>query len=321
MSASASLLQARPGRRGGWAKMTQRRREEIIAYVLISPWIIGFLAFMLGPMIASLGLSFFDTNMFSFKFVGLKNYATLFSLDQTRSLFWKSLYNTAYYVFFSIPLTIGVGFLIAVLLNQNIRGQSVYRILYYLPSIIPGIAASMVWLYLFQPEFGVINYLLSLVGIEGPRWLLDPRTAKMVFVVMSVWGAGGNMLVFLAGLQGIPTELYEAATIDGAGRWRRFLNITLPMISPALFFVMVTQIIGSFQVFTNVYVMTGGGPANSTLMYVLHLYLVAFRQYRMGYASALAWAFFVILLLLTLLIFRSSGAWVYYETEIGGGRP
>jgi multiple sugar transport system permease protein len=179
----------------------------------------------------------------------------------------------------------------------------------------------MVWLYLFQPEFGVINYLLSLVGIEGPRWLLDPKTAKMVFVVMSVWGAGGNMLVFLAGLQGIPTELYEAATIDGAGRWRRFLNITLPMISPALFFVMVTQIIGSFQVFTNVYVMTGGGPANSTLMYVLHLYLVAFRQYRMGYASALAWAFFVILLLLTLLIFRSSGAWVYYETEIGGGRP
>jgi multiple sugar transport system permease protein len=145
----------------------------------------------------------------------------------------------------------------------------------------------------------------------------------MVFVVMSVWGAGGNMLVFLAGLQGIPTELYEAATIDGAGRWRRFLNITLPMISPALFFVMVTQIIGSFQVFTNVYVMTGGagGPANSTLMYVLHLYLVAFRQYRMGYASALAWVFFVVLLLLTLLIFRSSGAWVYYETEIGGGRP
>ena len=302
-------------------RLTQRQREEVIAYVLISPWIIGFLLFMLGPMLASLGLSLFKTNMFSSQFVGLKNYATLFSTDQTRSLFWKSLYNTAYYVFFSIPLTIGVGFCIALLLNQNLQGQSTYRVIYYLPSIIPNVAASMVWLYLFQPEFGVINWLLSLVGIEGLRWLLDPKTAKLVFVIMSVWGSGSNMLVFLAGLQGIPTELYEAVTIDGAGRWRRFLNITLPMISPTLFFVLVTQIIWSFQVFSNVYVMTGseGGPANSTLMYVLHLYLVAFRQYRLGYASALAWVFFIILMLLTLLVFRSSSAWVYYETEIGGG--
>jgi multiple sugar transport system permease protein len=234
------------------------------------------------------------------------------------------LYNTAYYAVFSIPLTIGFGFFVALLLNQNIRGQSAYRMLYYLPSIIPNIAASMVWLYLFQPEFGVINYLLSLVGIEGMRWLFDTRTAKLVFVIMSVWGAGSNMLVFLAGLQGIPTELYEAATIDGAGRWRRFRHITLAMISPTLFFVLITQIIWSFQVFTNVYVMTGrgssvGGPANSTLMYVLHLYLVAFRQYRLGYASALAWVFFILLVLLTLLVFRSSSVWVYYETEVGGG--
>jgi len=296
-----------------------------MAYLLISPWILGFLLFMLGPMLTSLALSLFETNMFSSKFVGLQHYATLLSTDQTRSLFWKSLYNTAYYAVFSIPLTIGVGFFVALLLNQNIRGQSGYRMLYYLPSIIPNIAASMVWLYLFQPEFGIINYLLSLVGIEGMRWLFDTRTAKLVFVIMSVWGAGSNMLVFLAGLQGIPTELYEAATIDGAGRWRRFRHITLAMISPTLFFVLVTQIIWSFQVFTNVYVMTGGGssvggPANSTLMYVLHLYLVAFRQYRLGYASALAWVFFILLVLLTLLVFRSSSAWVYYETEIGGGR-
>jgi len=300
--------------------LTSRQREEIIAYLLISPWIIGFLMFTLGPMVASLGLSFFETNLFSSRFVGLKNYATLISLDETKSLFWKSLYNTAYYAVLSIPLTIGAGFLIALLLNQNIRGQSAYRVLYYLPAVIPNVAASMIWLYLFQPEFGIVNWLLSLFHIEGIRWLLDPKTAKLVLVIMSVWGAGGNMLVFLAGLQGIPTALYEAATIDGAGRWRRFTHVTLPMISPTLFFVLVTSIISSFQVFSNAYVMTGGGPANSTLMYVLHLYLVAFRQYRMGYASALAWVFFVILLLFTLLVFKSSRAWVYYETEIGGGR-
>jgi multiple sugar transport system permease protein len=260
--------------------------------------------------------------MFSYEYVGLDNYVTLFSLDETRSLFWTSLYNTAYYVFFSIPLTIGIGFFIAVLLNQNIRGQSFYRVIYYLPSIIPIIAASMIWLYLFQPEFGLINWFLSLFGIEGPRWLYDRQTAKIVFVVMSVWGAGGNILIFLAGLQGIPTELYEAAKIDGANARRRLRHITVPLISPTLFFVLITNIIFSFQIFTNAYVMTNGsgGPVNSTLFYVLHLYLVAFRQYRLGYASALAWALFVILMLLTLLIFRSSNAWVYYETEVGGER-
>jgi multiple sugar transport system permease protein len=159
-----------------------------------------------------------------------------------------------------------------------------------------------------------------LIGLEGPRWMFDTRTAKLVFVIMSLWGAGGNMLIFLAGLQGIPTDLYEAATIDGAGAWRQLQSITLPMLSPTLFFVLVTNIIFSFQIFTNAYIMSGGEgkPANSTLMYVLHLYLVAFRQNRLGYASALAWVLFIILLLLTLLIFRSSSVWVYYETEIGG---
>lgn len=303
-------------------RLTIRQSEEIMAYLLISPWILGFIAFILGPMLASFGLSFFETNMFSWKYVGLDNYTTLFSLDTTRSLFWKSLYNAAYYVFFSIPLTIGAGFFIALLLNQEISGRSAYRVIYYLPSIIPGIAASMVWLYLFQPEFGIINWLLSLVGIEGIRWLFDTRTAKLVFVIMSVWGAGGNMLIFLAGLQGIPTELYEAAKIDGAVAWRRLRHITLPMMSPTIFFVVITNIIFSFQIFTNAYVMTGGagGPANSTMMYVLHLYLVAFRQFRLGYASALAWVLFLILLLLTLLIFKSSSLWVYYESEVGGER-
>lgn len=316
--------QARWHQRGRfWDKrLTIRQSEEIMAYVMISPWLFGFIAFILGPMVASFGLSFFETNMFSWAFVGLDNYTKLFSLDTTRSLFWKSLYNTAYYVILSLPLTIGVGFFTALLLNQELRGRSAYRVLYYLPSIIPGIAASMVWLYLFEPQFGIVNWLLSLVNIEGVRWLFDTRTAKLVFVIMSVWGAGGNMLIFLAGLQGIPTELYEAAKIDGAVAWRRLLHITMPMMSPTIFFVVITNIIFSFQVFTNVYVMTDGegGPANSTMMYVLHLYLVAFRQYRLGYASALAWVLFLILLLLTLLIFKSSSLWVYYETEVGGDR-
>lgn len=282
---------------------------------------------MVGPMLASLGMSLLKTDMFTWEFTGLENYTRLFSFDETRSLFWRSLYNTAYYVFFSVPLKMAVGFFIALLLNQNIRGQSFHRIIYYLPSVIPTFAAAIMWFYLFNPEYGVINWFLSLIGIKPLRWLFDTRTAKLVFVIMSVWTAGGNMLIFLAGLQGIPTELYEAATIDGAGRWRRFLHITLPMISPTLFFVLVTNIIGSFQIFASVYVMTSGkasgqtagGPAHSTLMYVVHLYQVAFRQYRLGYASALAWVFFIILMLFTILLFKSQSAWVYYETETGGG--
>jgi len=300
--------------------MSYRRYEELMAYLLISPWIIGFLWFILGPMVTSLGLSFADTDMFTIKFVGFDNYIRLLSTDVTISLFWKSLYNTAYYVFLSIPLVMVIGFMIAVLLNQEIAARGFYRIIYYLPSVIPGIAVSLLWLWLFHPEYGLLNWFLSLVGIPGLRWLFDARTAKPALVLMSVWGAGGNLLVFLAGLQGIPTQLYEAATIDGASSWRRFISITLPMISPTMFFVLVTNIIGSFQIFTNVFVMTDGGPANATLMYVLYLYKLAFRQYRMGFASALAWVFFIIILLLTALIFKSSNAWVYYETEIGGGQ-
>jgi len=302
------------------SRMSYRRYEELIAYLLISPWIIGFLWFFLGPMLASLGLSFTETDMFTIKFIGLDNYIRLFSTDVTISLFWKALYNTAFYVFLSIPVTMVIGFGVAVLLNQEIAGRGIYRIVYYLPAVIPSIAVSLLWLWLFHPEFGLLNWFLSLVGLPGLRWLHDTQTAKPALVLMSVWGAGGNMLVFLAGLQGIPTQLYEAATIDGANAWRKFVNITLPMISPTLFFVLVTNIIGSFQIFTNVFVMTDGGPANATLMYVLYLYRLAFRQFRMGFATALAWVFFIIILLFTALIFKSSSVWVYYETEIGGKR-
>jgi multiple sugar transport system permease protein len=220
----------------------------------------------------------------------------------------------------SIPLLMVVGFLGALLLNRDIGGRGIYRTIYYLPSVLPSVAVALLWLWLFDPSFGLINWLLSLVGIQGPAWLFDTHTAKPALIIMSVWGSGSNMLVFLAGLQGIPTQLYEAASIDGAGALRRLWSITLPVVSPTLFFVLVTNIIWSFQVFTSSYVMTHGGPANSTLMYVLYLYLLAFTQFRMGYASALAWVFFIIIMVFTILLFRSSSGWVYYEAEIGG-RP
>lgn len=300
------------------ARLTQAQREELWGWALVSLWVIGFLVFTLGPMVVSLGLSFFETDLLRSRFVGLSNYILLFSFDETRSLFWKALYNTAYYVVFSIPLGMALGFSLAVLLNQNVRGQTAYRIIYYLPTVLPSVAVSLLWLWLFDARFGVINWVLSLAGIKGLPWLYDTRTAKPALILMSLWGAGGNMLIFLAGLQGIPTQLYEAATIDGAGAWRRFAHITLPMMSPTLFFVLVTDTIYAFQIFATTYVMTAGGPANSTLMYVLYLYNLAFKQFRMGYASALAWVFFIIIMVVTLLIFRSSDAWVYYEAEIGG---
>jgi len=305
---------------GRWRALKERQREEIIAYALVSPWVIGFIIFTLGAMAASLVLSFTETDMLTLRWVGLDNFKMLFSADKTRSLFWVSLYNTGYYVLLSIPFVMVTGFLLAVLLNQNVRGQTTYRNIYYLPSVLPSIAVSLLWLWLFHRDFGILNYLLSLVGIKGPAWLFSVHWAKPALLIMSVWGAGGNMLIFLGGLQAIPTQLYEAATIDGAGSLRRFFSVTIPMMSPTLFFVLVTDVIGSFQVFTSAYIMTAGGPNNSTLMYVLYLYNLAFQQFRFGYASALAWVFFVIIMAFTVLLFRSSSVWVYYEGEIGGRR-
>ena len=295
------------------------RREELAAWVFILPWIVGFLAFTAGPMLAALYLSFTETNMLNiFKHVGLRNYAELFSFDRVRSLFWTSLYNTSYFVFLSVPLGLVVGFMIAVLLNQNIKGRGLLRTVYYLPSVIPGIAVSLLWIMLFRGQSGVFNSVLAIFGIQGPAWLYSETWSKPALVIMSLWSAGGPMLILLAGLQSIPTELYDAARVDGAGAWSRFWHVTIPMVSPTLFFVLVTGIIGSFQVFVTSYVMTSGGPNNSTLMYVLYLFNLAFKQFRMGYASALAWAYFAIIMLFTVLLFRSSAAWVYYETGIGG---
>jgi multiple sugar transport system permease protein len=196
---------------------------------------------------------------------------------------------------------------------------SFWRTLYYLPSVLTGVAVAVLWMLIFRPNFGVLNHLLSIVGIEGPAWLYDKHWALPALMIMSMWGVGGGMVIYLAGLQGIPTALYEAATIDGATVWHKLLHVTLPLMSPVIFFNLVRGMIGTFQVFTSAYVMTAGGPQNATFFYSLHLYNSAFLQMRMGYASMLAWVLFAIILVFTLLTVRSSAAWVYYEGELKRG--
>ena len=302
-------------------KWTIYQLEEITAYAFLTPWLVGLLGFTAIPMILSLYYSFTDANMLtSAQFIGVKNYIRLFSFDDTMSLFWKTLSNTSFYTFVGVPLNIVVGLIIALLLNQRIRGLDVFRTIYYLPSVISGVAVSLLWAWIFHPHFGVLNHFLSLVGITGPAWLFDEVWAKPALIIMNIWGAGGGMLIFLAGLQGIPTQLYEAAELDGASVWSRFWKITMPMLSPTIFFVLITNIIGSFQVFTSSYVMTSGGPNNATMMYVLWLFNLAFQQFNMGFACALAWVYLLIMVAFTLLVFKSSPAWVYYESDILGRR-
>jgi multiple sugar transport system permease protein len=293
---------------------SRARRRQIAGYLFISPWVIGFLVFTVGAMLFSLGLTLFDTDLLTeTKFIGLKNFVQL-SHDR---LFLKSLSVTGYYVLLAVPLQVLAALLIALMLNnRKIALVGVWRTLYYMPSIVSGIAVSMLWMWMLNPDFGLFNYLLSLIGIQGPRWIYSEQWAIPSFVIMGVWAAGSNMLLYLAGLQSIPTPLYEAASIDGAGSWSRFWRITLPMLSPTLFFNLVMTLIGAFQVFTQAFVMTNGGPNNATLTMVLYLYRKGFEQLHFGYASAVAWVLFVIIMAFTLLVFRSSTAWVYYEGEL-----
>ncbi|MDI7277579.1 MAG: sugar ABC transporter permease, partial [Anaerolineae bacterium] len=265
-----------------------------------SPWIIGFLVFTAGAMAFSLGLTFFNTDLLTtFEFAGLQNYARLAG-DR---LFLKSLSVTAYYVSLSVPIQVCAALSIALLLNQRqVHLVGLWRTLYYMPSIVSGIAVSILWLWIFNPQFGLLNYLLGLLGIQGPRWVYSERWAVPSLAIMAAWGAGSNMLLYLAGLQGIPTHLYEAASIDGASALRRFWSVTLPMLSPTIFFNLVMTLIGAFQVFTQAFVMTEGGPNNATLTVVLFLYRKGFHELRFGYASAVAWVLFVIIMGFTVLV-------------------
>ncbi len=291
----------------GKSKVYWQRTFE--GYLFISPWIIGFIIFTAGALLGSFAISLSQWNMMGDpKFVGFQNYRKMIE-DQ---FFWQSLKVTAYYLL-NVPLNLALGLFLAILLNQKIKGVSFFRTTFYLPSVTSGVAVSLLWLWIFNPRFGVINVLLKKIGIIGPAWLGSETWAMPALIIMSVWGVGGGMLIYLGALQGVPTVFYEAATLDGAGTWRRFWHVTLPLITPVLLLNLVMGIIGSFQVFTQAFIMTKGGPNYATLFYVLYLYQQAFDWFSLGYASALAWILFLVILAFTFIILKTSSSWVYYE--------
>jgi multiple sugar transport system permease protein len=297
------------------------RREALYGYLFISPWLIGFLAFTAFPMIYGLYLSFTDYDgLTSPGWTGLENYRRLFSGDDP--LVIKSLQNTLWYVAAAVPATMVAGLLLALLLNQPVKGISIFRTLFYMPSVVPVVASIAVLSWVFHGRFGLVNVLLAKIGVDGPAWLTSPDWVKPTIVIWAVWSVGSGMIIYLAGLQSIPQQLYEAAEIDGAPTVRRFFTITLPMLSPTILFNLIVSIIVSFQVFVPALLLSGnnafspaGGPLNSLLFYVLYIWQNAFVYYRMGYAAALSWVLFIVVLIVTILLFRFSRNFVYYETE------
>lgn len=277
-----------------------------------SPWLIGISVFLLYPLLAALYYSLCDYSvLLPPVFVGLDNYVELF---QDR-LFWKSLWNTSFFALGSVSLSAFTALSLALLLNSKIAGIGLYRALFFLPSLMPLVAGSMLWLSMYAGQGGVINTLLAQLGVTGPAWLTDPAWAKIAIIFMAVWGAGNSMVIYLAGLQDVPASLYEAAIIDGAGYFARLVHVTLPMISPVIYFNVVMGVIGGFQAFAQALIMTSatGSPEKSTLFYVLQLYNVGFMDLRMGYASAMAWVLFLIILALTFSATRLSKRWVTYD--------
>jgi len=310
---------ATPATRNRQTIFSDRARRRVLirnleGWLFAMPWIIGLFVFFLGPMIASIYLSLTSYNIVqSARFVGLENYSDLFQ----DPLVWHSLRITTIYAVVSVPLNIALGLFLAMLLNQQVRGLALWRTIYYLPSIISGVAVALLWEWLFNGRFGLVNYgLEQVLGIQGPNWLGDTRTALWAFIIISIWQVGGSMLINLAALQGVPTTLYEAAEIDGANGGHKFRNVTDPMISPVIFFNLIMGIIAALKSFDLFFIMTQGGPNNSTLTFMLYLYRMAFESLRMGYGSAMAWLLFIYLIILTAIVFRSSSKWVYYESTI-----
>jgi multiple sugar transport system permease protein len=310
-------------RRAGRRRMSRTAwREARHGYMFILPWLLGFLFFTLGPMLAGIYLSCTEyTILAPPRWIGLWNYTHALK----DPLVAQSVYNTLYYVVLAVPLTVITGLLLAILLNQKVKAMPFFRTAFYIPSIVPAVASVALWVWIFNGRWGLLNQLLRSLNVVGPGWLTDPAWTKPSLVIWTIWGVGGMMIIYLAGLQGIPEVFYEAAQIDGAGRLSRFWNITLPMLSPTIFFNLILSIINSFQVFTAVLILGGtqtlsyqtpaGGPLNSLLVYVLYVYQNAFYFFKMGYAAALAWILFLIVLILTLIQFRLAGRWVYYEFE------
>ncbi|WAH39153.1 carbohydrate ABC transporter permease [Alicyclobacillus dauci] len=295
-----------------------KQKEALLGYAFISPWLIGFVVLTLGPLIASLYLGFTQYNLLSSpKLVGFENYVHIFH-DHN---FWQSLYVTFYYAIFSVPLDLIVALFLAMMLNQKVRFLRWFRTIYYLPAVLPPVAVAILWNWILNPQYGILNRFLGFLHLPQPQWLVTPQWTVPSFIVMSIWGVGTWMITFLAGLQDVPLSLYEAAVIDGASTWKKFWHVTLPMISPVLFFNLVMGIIGAFSYFTQAFVMgagyggQGAGISNSGLFYALNIYIQGFSNLNMGYACALAWVLFFIVLVLTLLVFKSSSLWVYYGGE------
>jgi multiple sugar transport system permease protein len=312
--ASVAASQPRPTapKASPWA-----RRQNILGYLWISPWLAGFVIFTAGPMLASLVLSFTNYRIINvIKWGGLDNYKTALFIDE---LFWPSLKLTFDYMLISVPVGLLGSLLLAMLLNQRVRGESLFRTFFYLPTLTPVAAAAILWVWLLHSEVGLVNYIISWFGIKGPPWFASTRWALPAIILITLWSSigGGRMIIFLAGLQGVPQEFYEAAEIDGAGRWSKFRNITLPMISPTIFFNLILGVIGALQVFNTAYITTKGGPGRATWFFALHIYTNAFEYFDMGYASTLSWCLFLILLVFTVIQIRLSDMWVYYAGGTG----
>ena len=291
--------------------LTQRQREERNFYLFIAPWLAGFVLFTGGPVLYSFLMSLTNwTGIQTRDWVGFDNYVQLFTTDP---LFWTVMKNTFVYGFFSVLFGTVLALGVAILMNQKVPGISIFRTFYYLPSVTSGIAIAIMWAWMFNPRSGLINYMLSVVGIDGPNWFSSTQWAMPGLIIVSLWGIGPNMIILLAGLQGIPDNLYEAARIDGANSLSLFRHITVPMLSPVLLYVAVISMISSFQIFENVLVMTSGGPGTATRVIVYDLYQNAFVNSRMGYASAEAWILCAIIMLMTWLMFRLSKSQVHYD--------
>jgi len=307
MASTALPLSPYPSRR-----MSPRTlRNLLTGLAFISPWILGFLAFTIYPISSAIYYSFTNYDIVTApRFIGLENFRVIFTED---ARFPTSVYNTFYYATLAIPLSLLVSLLVAMLLNLKVRGMAFFRTVFYLPSIVPDIASALLWSWILNTQFGLLNQTLKSLGLTPVGWLTNPAMTKPSLVLISLWTFGGSMVIFLAALQDIPQHLYEAAEIDGASALQKTLNITIPMITPTIFFNLVMGIIGATQYFTTAFVMLGAGPLDSARFYMFHLYVNAFRYFKMGYASALSLLLFIFVLTLTLILWRTSGRWVYYE--------
>lgn len=292
---------------------TRKGRETAYGYVFILPWLIGFLGLTAGPMLFSLVTSFADYNMLKIDFIGIGNYERMFFKDQ---LFFKAFGNTLFYAVLNIPLVTAGGVIVAVILNKAVFGLRTFRTIYYLPSIMVGVGTYFLWMLMLDPSTGIINAALEVIGIDGPAWLSDPNWTKPAIIVMHIWGLGGQMLLYLARLQSIPQDYYEAAALDGANAWQKFSKITVPQLSPIIFYNLTIGIIGAFQVFQEGYIFSGDGtgkPAGSLLFYNLHVWNQAFKNFDTGYANALCWFLFAVVMLLTVINNKVSKKWVNYD--------